>query len=310
MTPILPRTEQLYFYSPYSFIREFPADKQIEHCILPSLTGFTATPGNEIVTIEVNNCKHFFYTSFLKWDTDYFGFSTYRLRYVLFEHSDTALLTRAVHKFMEQFFTEKKYCFAEIPSEDHRLLQALGSCGFRLVETRLTYFTNDLFSFDNDRYKVRKAVETDIPNLMRVAREMRNNFDRFHADPVFDPALADEFLATYIEQSVKGYADSVLVPDEQDVPADSFLTAKYLKEEWSLTGVNVSKMVLSAVSSTTNKGWYKKLVSEMTCHLRGAGAHYIFMNTQSSNRAVVHCWESLGYRFGAATHIVSYDNLL
>jgi dTDP-4-amino-4,6-dideoxy-D-galactose acyltransferase len=141
---------------------------------------------------------------------------------------------------------------------------------------------------------------------MRVAREMRNSFDRFHADPVFGQSKADEFLATYIEQSVKGFADIVLVPDEPGVPPDSFLTARYLKDEWEETGYRISKMVLSAVSSATNKGWYSKLIGAMTRHLQEEGAQYIHMNTQATNGAVIHTWESLGYRFGYATHVLSF----
>ena len=140
---------------------------------------------------------------------------------------------------------------------------------------------------------------------MRVAKEMKNEYDRFHADDVFSPKKADDFLATYIQQSLKGFADLVLTSNETGLPSDSFLTANYLKHEWEKTHVPVSKMVLSAVSSQTNKGWYKKLISEMTYHLIEQGAQYIFMNTQSTNRAVYHTWEQLGYKLGGVTHVFS-----
>jgi len=309
MNLISSRKDKLVFYSPYTFIREFPLEKQFENIVLSDIRNFLSNTNNEIISVDIKNKQHLFYVSFLDWDTTYFGFKTYKLKYVLFNHSDIKILTEAAGKFISDFFNGKKYCFIEIPSEDILLLQALGAWGFRTIETRLTYFRGDLSSFNNERFAVRKATENDIQNLMRVAREMRNVYDRFHADPVFEMKIADEFLATYIEQSIKGFADIILVPDENNISSDSFITAKYLKDEWQKNGVKISKMVLSAVSAKTNKGWYKKLVSEMTYHLKEAGAEYIFMNTQSANRAVIHCWESLGYSLGSTTHILSYSNI-
>ena len=91
---------------------------------------------------------------------------------------------------------------------------------------------------------------------------MRNKYDRFHAESKFNLIKSDEFLATYIEESIKGLADFVIVPNEKNVNPDAFLTANYLKKDWEIIGENISKMVLSAVSSETCKGWYIKLISE------------------------------------------------
>ncbi len=68
---------------------------------------------------------------------------------------------------------------------------------------------------------------------------MRNPFDRFHADPAFSQEKADEFLATYIEESIKGLADHIIVPNEPNVPPDAFLTAKHLKTDWPIIGEKV-----------------------------------------------------------------------
>lgn len=98
---------------------------------------------------------------------------------------------------------------------------------------------------------IREANYNDIPNLKRIASEMRNPFDRFHADTIFDSQIVDEFLATFIKESIKGFADYTMVPNESGIPPDAFLTAKLLKDDWPVIGAKVSKMVLSAVSSKT-----------------------------------------------------------
>lgn len=302
------RKKELFFYSPYNFIRKFDEEKQLKFCVYDEIYNFENANGARIVTINVGGSDYEFYIAHLPWDTDYFNINTYKLSYVLYSDTDFGRLSEAVKKFKEQFFKPGDYCFIEIPSEDILLIQALNLAGFRLVETRVTYYRGDLDKFNFERYAVRRATEADSANLMRVAREMRNDYDRFHADTIFRQQLADDFLSVYIQQSLKGFADVVLTPNEPGLPSDSFLTARYLKNTWEKYGINISKMVLSAVSSETNRGWYKKLISEMTYHLRDEGASYIFMNTQSTNRAVLHTWQSLGYNLGGTTHILSYSS--
>jgi dTDP-4-amino-4,6-dideoxy-D-galactose acyltransferase len=200
---------------------------------------------------------------------------------------------------------KENYIFTEIPSEDVYLMQALNESLFRLVETRMTYYL-DLKNYNNKRYNVREAIIGDIPNLKKVSSKMVNPYDRFHADVFYNKKVADNFLGVFAEESVKGFADYVLVPDEDGLPSDSFLTARYNKEWWGEINIKVSKMVLSAVSSTTNKGWYIKLISEMALHLKELGVDFVMMHPASTNKAVIHSYEKLGCKLGKVTHILSY----
>ena len=170
----------------------------------------------------------------------------------------------------------------------------------------MTYYL-DLNKINFDRYNVREANFNDIPNLRRIAFEMRNPYDRFHADSIFNSEKADEFLAAFIEESIKGFADYTMVPNEAGTPPDAFLTAKYLIDEWPLIGAKVSKMVLSAVSSKTCKGWYKKLISEMAFHLKTKEADFAFMHPASTNKAVIHTYETLGCKLGQVSHVFSFN---
>lgn len=298
------RTKELFFYSPYNFIRVIDQQKQIQNIVIPTLIG----NNNTETSISLQGKQHLFFHEYLAWDTAFFNLPTYKLKTVLFNHQDVSILALAVKEFVTSTIPEGAYLFIEIPSEDILLIQALGSAGFKLVETRLNYFRGNLENFNEPRYPVKRATIADTDNLKRVAREMRNDYDRFHADTTFNVELADEFLSKYIEESLKGFADVVLTPNEPTIPSDSFLTAKFFKNEWDLLGKNVSKMVLSAVSNKTNKGWYAKLISEMTYLLREEGAEFIHLNTQSTNRAVFYTWEKLGYRLGSSTHVLSLTN--
>ena len=142
--------------------------------------------------------------------------------------------------------------------------------------------------------------------IWRGPAKMVNPYDRFHADVFYNKKVAGNFLGVFAEESVKGFADYVLVPDEDGLPSDSFLTVRYNKEWWGKINIKVSKMVLSAVSSTTNKGWYIKLISEMALHLKELGVDFVMMHPASTNKAVIHSYEKLGCKLGKVTHILSY----
>jgi dTDP-4-amino-4,6-dideoxy-D-galactose acyltransferase len=301
------RREELYFYSRYNFLREIKQERLIQMEVNRIDQWTNLSNNHKIISIEVENFQIHFYVRFLPWDTDFFLLKTYRLQYVLYDCS-FEILTKACEKFNKELRAlQAQYVFIEIPSEDIVLVQALTAAGFRLTETRLTYFNNSLNTYNSERFNVRPAKQEDIEELRMVAKIMRNDYDRFHADSVFPKDTADNFLAEYVEQAIRGFCDIVLVPDVPGVKVHSFLTANYNKNEWSDLGCSVSKMVLSAVSSQTNKGWYIKLISEMTYHLKEIGAQAIYMSTQPTNRAVIKTWEKLGYKYGASTHILSYS---
>jgi dTDP-4-amino-4,6-dideoxy-D-galactose acyltransferase len=304
------RKEELFYYSPYSFMRSISPELLFCKTIKEPLLKKIQNDEIQIITINIKDQAFLFLVEYLSWDSNYFGFPSYRLHSVLFDKINQSNLTAAIQSFKKIFFNERgKYCFTIIPSEDIYLLQALTESSFKLVETRLTYSLN-LKHFNHERYSVRPATLEDIPTLRNVASEMRNPFDRFHADPIFEAKKADDFLATFIEESVKGFADYIIVPNEPGVPPEAFLTAKYLKEEWPIIGVNISKLILAAVSSTTCKGWYRKLISEMAYHLKSIGAEYVFLHPASTNKSSIHVYESLGSKLGQITHVFSCNSPL
>lgn len=300
------RKDILYNYSQFSFYQKADKEKIFRHSVSDSIIKLQNDKDTQFIDIEISGLKHVFIVKFLKWDTDYFNVKTYKLLYVLYEHFDYKKLKLATQKFVKKFFVEKgSYCFSEIPSEDIFTIQALNESGFKLVENRLTYYL-DLKNYNFERFAVRSANHEDIPNLKRVARIMRNDYDRFHAETIFDSQKADEFLAKFIEESIKGFSDFVIVPDEENTPPDAFVTANYLIDEWEFIGENISKMVLSAVSSETCKGWYLKLISEMAYHLKEKGANYAFMHPATTNKAVIHSYEKLGCKYGKCVHVLTY----
>jgi dTDP-4-amino-4,6-dideoxy-D-galactose acyltransferase len=300
------KKEILYHYSQYSFLSNLDKNKIFQHCILNKLLDLKDDKDSQFIEIEILGKTHIFVVKYLSWDSNYFNVKTYKLLYVLYDHVNYDILKSAVSKFIKILFEKKNiYCFSEIPSEDIFTIQALNENGFKLVETRLTYYL-DLNQHNFERFKVRSATIDDTLNLKKVASKMRNLYDRFHAEVKFDLKKSDEFLATYIEESILGFADFVMVPNEPNTRADAFLTANYLENEWQFIGEKISKMVLSAVSSDTCKGWYIKLISEMAYHLNYIGANYAFMHPATTNKAVIHTYEKLGCKYGKSVHVLTF----
>lgn len=291
------RANQLYFYSPYNFVRTIKPEVLLSK-IEAELQSWQ---GSNKLVLECGGAV--FYVQKLPWDTNFFQINTAKLAYVL-HNLEFEQLVSASREFLQAAKQhEIEYLFAEMPPEDVFTSQALNLVGFKLTETRLLYMIDNLRQYDYARFDVRKATENDIPNLRRVASVMRNDFDRFHADPYISVELADQFLSKFVEEAVKGFNDVVLVPNAPGLPSDSFLTANIMRSEWDTLHCKISKMVLSAVSSETNKGWYVKLISEMIYWLRNEGSEVIYLTTQSTNRAVFRTWEKLGFRLGSSTNL-------
>lgn len=298
------RKDKIFYYSPFNFIRDIKSTILLDLEInkLKSLLD-----KESYFSITIDEKDFVFIFEKLDWDTSFFKKETYKLINVLFEKKEENNLIKATEEFFKYIKKQKgQYIFIEIPSEDTFLIQALNTAKFKLVETRLTYFNDNIQEYNYDkRYNVRKADFSDIDNLRKIASEMRNEYDRFHADTTFDPIIADSFLSKYIEEAIKGFSDVVIVPNEDNLKSDSFLTANYFENLWEILDKKVSKMVLSAVSSETNRGWYIKLISEMTYLMKNKKVECVFMNTQSTNRQVFRIWEKLGYKLGCTTHILS-----
>ncbi|ALW87129.1 hypothetical protein AUC43_19840 [Hymenobacter sedentarius] len=304
------RADALAHYSPYYFLRQFAAARQQdlfgtgaaarwEQGVGAATFHSPAAPA----TAEV----HWLLRQ-LAWDSDYFGTPMYRLFTGLFAaQAPAAGLVQAARELHQQL-TDRHgafYAFGVVPAEDIRLLQALTGAGWRLVETRLTYYRDQLPAFDYPRYPVRLAAAGEAAHLGRVAAAARNAYDRFHTDAWFGEARADAYLARYAENTVAtDLAAAVLVPDAPELPVDSFLAISDLTGDAAALNARLSRVLLTAVGPA-NRGWHLKLVAESVHRARALGHDAMLMTTQATNHAVFRTCEKLGFRLGATSHVLA-----
>jgi dTDP-4-amino-4,6-dideoxy-D-galactose acyltransferase len=266
----------------------------------------------ELKHYSVDGFNHYFIIKKLEWDTEFFQRPMYRMLAILYDHENYSVLEKAIGIFKEGFLKETKqgaYCYMELPSEANILLQTLTSNGFRIIESRLHHYLKDIQTFNHKRFSVREADVDDVKNLSTVASNTRNKYDRFHSDIYISDELADKYLGKFAQETVNGFADMVIVPNESGIEPNALFAVNLLKDDWSLLGANISQLVLAAVDPNTCRGWYEKLLSEICYYLKENGAEYLITNTQTTNKAPIHVNEKFGFKYSHTTHILTISNV-
>ena len=306
------RRAELAYYSPYYFLRQFPLEQQQDLFGTGAAARWEQKVGAE--TVATTSSAVHWLLQHLTWDSGYFGAPMYRLFTALFDGltSPTQLVQAAI-ELRQQLAARHGaayYAFSVVPAEDIRLLQALTGAGWQLVETRLTYYRDQLPAFDFPRHPVRAAGVGEAAHVGQVAATARNAYDRFHADAWFGEARADAYLARYAENTVAaGLAATVLVPDAPELPVDSFLAISDLVQDAQALGTQLSRVLLTAVGPA-NRGWHVKLVAETLHRAKELEHEAVLMTTQATNHAVFRTCEKLGFRLGATSHVLACNGLI
>ena len=306
------RRAELAYYSPYYFLRQFPQERQQDLFGTGAAARWEQEAGAE--TIAAASAAVYWLLQHLTWDSGYFGAPMYRLFTALFDGltSPTQLVQAAIElrRQLAARHGAAYYAFSVVPAEDIRLLQALTGAGWQLVETRLTYYRDQLPAFDFPRHPVRTARAGEAAHVGQVAATARNTYDRFHADAWFGEARADAYLARYAENTVDaGLAATVLVPNAPELPIDSFLAISDLTQDVQALGTQLSRVLLTAVGPA-NRGWHVKLVAETLHRAKELGHEAVLMTTQATNHAVFRTCEKLGFRLGATSHVLACNGLM
>lgn len=307
------RAQALAYYSPYFFLRQFPSKLQQELFGTGAALRWGQQAGAEEYTLPVKGTDVRWLVQQLLWDTTYFGTPMLRLFTGLFDEHTTSKdeLARSAAALGKQLTKQHKafYAFSIVPAEDIQLLQGLTAAGWRLVETRLTYFQNQVEAFNYPRFPVRGATDAEAAHIGQISASARNPYDRFHADAWFGQTQADAYLARYAENAVTTpLAATVLVPNEAGLPVNSFLAISDVESDAAALGTKLSRVLLTAVGPD-NRGWHVKLVAETVHRAQTLGHEAVLMTTQATNHAVSRTAEKLNFKLGATSHVLAYSNL-
>jgi dTDP-4-amino-4,6-dideoxy-D-galactose acyltransferase len=149
--------------------------------------------------------------SLLEWDSAFFGRRIARANLDRLTADSAAALDAAAH-------AEQIDCLYLLAASDDPLTARLvGDHDYRFTDIRLTFEITLNAPPPAAAYTLRPAREHDLPQLRVIARSSYG-LSRFYYDACFPRERCDALYETWIERSVAGWADAVLVvelPDSQ-----------------------------------------------------------------------------------------------
>lgn len=158
----------------------------------------------------------------LEWDSAFFGCRIARYRQSrLTSDGAAAMLTECVEGGFD-------CVYFLVDASDTESIDNLQKLRASLVDIRVTFGTHirsagDLEPTADRTNGVRLAIGSDIPRLRQIAAVSHRD-TRFHADKHFDPERSDRLYEVWIENSCNGYADAVLVAEDDAGQPEGYVT--------------------------------------------------------------------------------------
>jgi GNAT superfamily N-acetyltransferase len=168
--------------------------------------------------------------------------------------------------------------------EDSASAHAAEDGGFRLMDLR-TELRRDAAA---ERVEgLRSARDADREKLRAIARTS-HGITRFYADPRFPDDRCDDFYATWIDRSLEGWAQAVLVADAGDAPAG------YVSVH--LDGDHGSIGLIAVDAAARGRGLGEALARGAVGWCAREGATTMSVVTQGRNAAALRTFERAGFR--------------
>lgn len=171
----------------------------------------------------------------MAWDSRFFGFPVAKVRGDVLDESRSA----AIDAWCRQ--RQIRWLNFVACSNDAATVLCAERRGYHLADVRMTYhwYANQPLppaAQDDERIPVRMAVPEDVPVLRQIAAASHGD-SRIYHDPQLPKPVCDEFFATWIENSVNGFATCVLVTGEPGRPT-SYVTCHLRPErQWATLGL-------------------------------------------------------------------------
>jgi GNAT superfamily N-acetyltransferase len=185
------------------------------------------------------------------------------------------------------------YCLCAL--DDPATQRQLSAAGFQLVGVKVTLARPGGSGIGELRGGTRPARVDDIPRLREIALCSHRD-TRFHADSHFDPARCDELYATWIEKSVQGYADHVVVAEREGMPV-GYITVHRSPADAADPSGGTARIGLFAVGEQwRNQGVGRDLLHETARMLGEHGVRETTVVTAGRNVGAVRLYKREGFR--------------
>ena len=219
---------------------------------------------------------------FLDWDSKFF-----RIR--IARATGHRLNTERVAEIVRSTREQAVDCLYFLADPEPETIHLAEQHGFQLINVRVTLAARLLNTYAgtwNDD-GVREAAPADIPALREIAGRSYTN-SRFYQDGRFPAFLCDELYRLWIEKSCQGYADTVLVA-EQDSQTAGYVCC-HLKDDGSgqigLMGV---------LGGMKNQAVARQLVHHALCWFQEREVRDVTVVTQGGNITAQRLYQRSGF---------------
>ena len=224
----------------------------------------------------------------LEWDSNFFEFSIARVI------KDTLILSQ-IEKIDHWCSENHIRCLYFLANAcDAQTITLAESHGFHFVDIRMTFDDNvghiqEIPLIDTNDVVIRPSRLEDLQALKEIAKKSYYK-SRFYFDVNFPRNLVDLLYITWIEKSIHGYADQVLVADLDEKPC-GFTTCRMLPGsatgQIGLVGVN---------PGVQGHGIGKRLVFASMGWFRDQGVKHVSVVTQGRNIEAQRLYQGCGFR--------------
>jgi ribosomal protein S18 acetylase RimI-like enzyme len=214
----------------------------------------------------------------LDWDSQFWGF-----RIALVENGSESGLS-ALDAWATNHDVDCVYL--RLDAGDFPIIHLAEEVGFQLMDIRMDFARILSAIPETQDVAILHARVDDVPELVAMARDAHTD-SRFFADPRFPDSKCREFYATWIANSVSGFADAVLVATVQDSVA-GYITGHFEHETGRIG-------LIAVADQFQNRRVGSTLTSSMLSLFAKAGLSSAHVATQGSNRKAQRLYQRRGF---------------
>jgi len=219
----------------------------------------------------------------LEWDSHFFGKTIARVT----GSKLTPTLAEQINDWAKANQVNCLYFLAII--DDSITTQTAENEGYHLTDVRVTleHRLRDRIVPPGNSSHIRPALESDIEELRIISRNNHSD-SRFYYDGHFDLEKCDELYAIWIEKSVRGAADQVLVWDDAG-QAVAYVTGKLLSDGFG------SVELVGVHPDWQGKGIGFHLTMQLLVWFQQQGANRVIVVTQGRNIGAQVLYQRCGF---------------
>jgi len=258
---------ELQEHFPYDYIRGISKDKFIAY-LFSNIKKALIKEGIAFASYDNRRLNGLLILQPLKWDSEIFGFSCARIKYLLSDESETSYeIKKSLVSFTQTWAKEQGFQFVDISllPLDLTGIDAITENSFHLIATHIHHVWDFRKKFTLSREvtnSIRIATLADMHYLEQLAEEFIPAHNRFLLDKkIKETGKVPLFFREWLKNSLLGRARCVLVAEDSN-QLIGYTTITVDEESKSTLGIVIGDVELTGVlRSHQSKGVYLDMIT-------------------------------------------------